>query len=70
MSTAAQENQATAGPEPLWGRAELAKIFGVTTQGIRQWQRAGKLPPAIMVGRRSLWSPKTIRKFIAEKGAS
>ena len=70
MSIATQEHPTNAGPEPMWGRAELSILFGVGDQAIRKWERSGKLPKPMKVGRKPLWEPQTIRAFIAGKGAS
>lgn len=43
-------------PEPLYTVAQLAEHFGVTSQTIRNWEKAGKLPPRQMIYGSRLWT--------------
>jgi excisionase family DNA binding protein len=45
----------------------VAAHFGVHTQTIYNWVTKGKLPPAVKVGSKNVWSKDDIEKCTAEK---
>lgn len=59
----------TAKPPPLpgrlLGRADLAEVFGVAKSTIAAWERDGRLPRALRIGRKPRWRPDDIAKLIA-----
>jgi hypothetical protein len=44
----------------LLDRRDLAAIFRVTAPTVAAWERSGRLPAPVRVGKQSLWSPSTI----------
>jgi predicted DNA-binding transcriptional regulator AlpA len=56
-------------PERLWRRSDLATLFGVGMETIRNWERNGTLPKPVVLSRRSFWRPAEIEAFLARRGA-
>lgn len=50
-------------PDRLIGRHDLARLFDVSLVTVRAWERDGKLPPAVRMGRKPFWPPDAIRAF-------
>jgi excisionase family DNA binding protein len=43
---------------------DVAALFHLSRNGVRKLMREGKLPRPIRVGKRLLWSPEAIQKFV------
>jgi DNA-binding transcriptional MerR regulator len=48
-------------------RRDLARLFRVRTETIRNWERRGILPPPTMMGARPYWSPASIAALVRTK---
>jgi hypothetical protein len=56
-------------PPRLYGRRDLAELFGVTTETIRAWEQRDILPPPLKLGGRAMWDPRVIAALLAETHA-
>jgi len=45
----------------LLDRSDLAKLFKVTEQTIQRWEKAGRLPAPVRLGRKPLWPADVVR---------
>lgn len=69
----------TAGPDRLavpiadrltWGLDDLTALTGLSRRTLERERSAGRLPkPDLKVGKRVLWTPSTIRRWLAEGGS-
>lgn len=48
-------------------RAETARMFDVREETIWAWERAGKFPKSVKIGRQVFYSTASIRAFMEEK---
>jgi hypothetical protein len=51
-------------PKRLLDRGDLARLFHVTRETIRIWERKGKLPEPLVVGLKPLWRAETIAALL------
>jgi hypothetical protein len=51
-------------PRKLLDRGDLAEMFGVTRETIRDWQKRGLLPGPIVVGTKPLWRAEAIAALL------
>jgi predicted site-specific integrase-resolvase len=57
-------------PERYWRRGDLATLFSVSLETVRNWQRQGRLPePAVTIAGRAYWRPEDIRGLLDKQGA-
>ena len=49
---------------------DLATIFGVGKNTIREWEREGRLPRPVEIAGRSFRKPDDIRRLIDQRGVS
>jgi len=55
--------------DTLMTSAEVGRVFGVADRTLRQWNDEGRLPPAIVISRKTLrWRRSDIEAFIANGG--
>ncbi|MCB9756261.1 MAG: helix-turn-helix domain-containing protein [Myxococcales bacterium] len=47
--------------------ADLARILGISPSGVRSARHEGRLPPAVVIGRRVYWRPSTIERWLRER---
>jgi predicted DNA-binding transcriptional regulator AlpA len=53
-----------------WGLDDLTALTGLSRRTLERERSAGRLPkPDLKVGKRVLWTPATIRRWLAEGGA-
>lgn len=63
-----QNERGSAVSGPLLKRADVARMFGVIPETVREWVRAGKFPEPIRVGRMLFFRPDDVRRFLESKG--
>ena len=52
-----------------WGLKEISALTGLSSRHLQRELAAGKMPkPDLRIGRRVLWRPETIRRWIGEGG--
>jgi predicted DNA-binding transcriptional regulator AlpA len=57
-------------PDALLTRADLAKLFRVSSTTLINWEKDGRLPRAVRVGRKPFWTRETIAAFLNNGGAT
>ena len=55
--------------ERFFSTEDLARRYGVSRETIRNFTRAGKLPPPLRIGGVQRWSEDSIKAFEDKKGA-
>ncbi len=53
----------------MWDRSQVAKVFRVSTETVKRWQKEGRLPAPVQIGSRSLW-PADVIRAVAGGGAT
>jgi hypothetical protein len=55
----------------VWSADDISALTGLSRRLLERERSAGRMPPPdIRVGRRVLWRPETIRRWIGEDGQS
>ncbi len=49
--------------ERLWGKRDVADLFGIGLSTVDLWRRDGRLPKGLKVGKAVLWDSRVIRKI-------
>ena len=52
-------------PVPGLLAGELAAVLRTTPRTLAVWEREGRIPPAIRIGRRKLWPAGTVERLLA-----
>lgn len=53
------------------GTADLCAVFKITPTTLRNWEKSGRIPPAIRIGRRKLWPADVISDLLnAQEGGA
>jgi hypothetical protein len=55
-------------PDRLLDRGDLARMFQVSRETIRDWQKRGLLPGPIVVGTKPFWTPQAIAVLLEGGG--
>jgi hypothetical protein len=51
-------------PDRLFDRGDLSRMFHVSPETIRDWQKRGLLPVPIVVGTKPFWTPQAIAALL------
>ena len=54
------------GPGPLWDDSDLARMLKITPAGVRMMRSRKKGPPWIRVGRRVLYRPADVERWLVK----
>ena len=53
--------------QEYYDQADLAKLFGMTSQTIKNWRKSGAIPePTKMIGSRAFWSKSELDKALRQ----
>lgn len=52
------------GTAPLRGPKDYAELFGITIQTLLMWEKDGKFPRAIHIGKRRYWRPEVVERWL------
>lgn len=66
-ATAPAKSELTA-DDPLWTSDDLARLFGVSGTTIQRWRQRGLLPAPMRIGKKPLWSARSVRAAMVSDG--
>lgn len=49
--------------ERLWGKSDIADLFGIGISTVDLWRRTGRIPKGLKVGKAVRWNPRDIRRI-------